>query len=183
MSREDPVKQHQYNQSYYARNKPRLDAQNKVYRETHKDQIRDYLADWREKNPDWMKNYRIANRETIRKQIRQDCLKHREKYNKARKIVSENLRREFLVRFGQSKSGHPCGVCPCCGEDLLRFGTIHHINGDGKEHRKHKCHHAMLREAITSGDKSRFAALCFNCNLAAERNGGHCPGHSDGGEV
>ena len=173
----DPVKRREYNKTYYARNKARFDAQNKVYRESHRAEALAHLAEWREAHPDYMKNYRKEHPEIIRAQQERYLAKHRSELNLRRKETAEKLRVEFLIAYGEPKSGHICGVCPCCGEDLLRFGTLHHINGDGREHRKEKCHHAMLREAIEHPDKSRFAALCFNCNLAAERNGGQCPGH------
>lgn len=172
-----------YNKQYYASNKGQIQIQQKQYRSTHKEQISLQQAEWRKNFPEKVANYRAANAPKLREQARQSRMKHRDEWNQRRKQIAEDLRQKFLMQFGQAKEGHVCGVCPCCGEDLYHFGTLHHINGDGKEHRMEKSHHAMLREAIQSQDRTRFAALCFNCNLAAERNGGHCPGHSKGGGV
>ena len=56
--------------------------------------------------------------------------------------------------------------------------TIDHVNGDGAAHRKEasmstslKLHQWLKRNNYPDG----YRVLCFNCNIAAFRNGNVCP--------
>lgn len=72
--------------------------------------------------------------------------------------------------------------CRCCGEGVLAFLSIDHINEDGAKHRE------QLRkpgEARSGGNiywwlkrndfPPGFQVLCFNCNRGKHFNGGVCP--------
>lgn len=78
--------------------------------------------------------------------------------------------------------------CNCCGESIIEFLTIDHVNNDGAKHRK-----AMSDERVINGGKAvssigglhivywliknglppGFQILCYNCNSA--RRLGKCP--------
>lgn len=66
--------------------------------------------------------------------------------------------------------------CACCGESILRFLTIDHINNDGNEQRK-KIHPGGSRFyswIINNNFPDGFQVLCLNCNLGKSHNNGVC---------
>lgn len=94
---------------------------------------------------------------------------------KARKAQQHQvLLNQLYDMYGFKKEGHEHGVCTCCKEaDLVMFGTLSHIDDSGCEHRKltGKNQDRMLRDAIAVYNPSKFAAECYNCNLAVTRWG------------
>lgn len=138
--------------AYYQKNKARIKAHAAAYRENHKGRV---------------SVYRVQNKENQRENQRAYHAKY-----------LRTLRLQFYDMYGVKKEGHEHGVCSCpaCGADLMLFGTVSHIDGSGKQHRESAGNHLqMLREATAAYNPTRFAAECFNCNLAAARNGGICP--------
>lgn len=72
------------------------------------------------------------------------------------------------------------GKCNCCGESLIEFLTIDHINNDGAEHRKRmgkgtKIYMDIIRNNFPSG---QYRVLCFNCNITRGFYG-YCPHHPE----
>lgn len=68
------------------------------------------------------------------------------------------------------------GKCSCCGETEIKFLSIDHIDGGGKEHRKETSGHVyedLLKRRFPKG----YQILCHNCNLAKGFYG-RCP-HQD----
>jgi hypothetical protein len=64
-------------------------------------------------------------------------------------------------------------MCVCCRESDIRFLTIDHINGGGRQHvrtLKTSLYAWLRREGFPSG----FQTLCWNCN-AARHIYGRCP--------
>ncbi len=66
--------------------------------------------------------------------------------------------------------------CACCGENLIEFLTLDHINGDGANHRemvsgrKRTAKYGMdlyhFLYARNFPDKDKLQVLCYNCNCA-----------------
>lgn len=78
------------------------------------------------------------------------------KYRKSMRIAA-------LIRYGGETP-----VCACCGESVIEFLGIDHINGQGTVHRKQ-----MRKEGLSPylwlrkhGYPSGFRVLCHNCNMA-----------------
>ncbi len=74
------------------------------------------------------------------------------------------LRETVLASYG--------GKCNCCGETLMPFLCIDHINGGGSEHRKN-----LRAQGVSAGAgfykwlkknnyPDGFQVLCHNCNMA-----------------
>jgi len=64
--------------------------------------------------------------------------------------------------------------CSCCGESIIEFLTIDHINGGGGKHRKETGWGARFyRWLIKNNFPSEFRTLCMNCNWG--RKLGTCP--------
>lgn len=60
--------------------------------------------------------------------------------------------------------------CKCCGESIIEFLTIDHVNNDGAKHRKEdnsitgtKIYNQILKGILNKED---YQILCFNCNLS-----------------
>ena len=74
------------------------------------------------------------------------------------------------------------GRCACCGESMLGFLTMDHINNDGKEDRErfggsYKMY-VHMRDLFYSDKEealSNYQILCWNCNMGKSHNGGVCP--------
>ena len=65
------------------------------------------------------------------------------------------------------------GQCACCGADTLEFLAIHHINGDGGEHRK-TATMTIVSWLIKNNFPTGFQILCHNCHAALHFYG-YCP--------
>jgi hypothetical protein len=71
--------------------------------------------------------------------------------------------------------------CSCCGEKMLGFLTIDHVNNDGAVHRKTvKSGVVFYCWLKNNGFPAGFQILCYNCNCGRAKNHGICP-HKDGG--
>jgi len=72
---------------------------------------------------------------------------------------------------------HYGGICACCGEAVLGFLTIDHVNGGGTKHRHSikKQGASFYRWIIKAGFPSNLRVLCYNCNCGSAANGGICP--------
>jgi hypothetical protein len=118
-----------------------------------------------------------------------DCAKTEAK--RCAKKQKQVLREQVLQHYSNGTM-----QCACCGEAHTEFLTIHHINGDGAEHRrelarlrntrnkrsdkpeqgytKHNVGNEINRWLIKSNFPEGFSVLCLNCN-AAKHYYGECP--------
>jgi len=169
MSRSETQKEHivAYNAAYWEKNKGRLHVQQAAYRGKNKKSLAAQRVEYRKKNKE-----RIA----ARKRGYWNENKGRLAIQRANYI--QTFRNQFNDMYGLKKEGHEHGVCTCCGEaDLTLFGTVSHIDGGGARHREltNGSQTRVIKDALDHYNPSRFAAECFNCNLAAVRNNGICP--------
>lgn len=79
------------------------------------------------------------------------------------------VKEEIVKQYG--------GECSCCGETILDFLAIDHINNDGNTFRK-----KMKTKGISfylwirrSNYPKDLQCLCFNCNWGKHVNNGVCP--------
>lgn len=74
---------------------------------------------------------------------------------------------------------HYGGACVCCGETILQFLTIDHIDGGGNKERKclgsNPGGSAIIRRIVRQGYPDGLQVLCWNCNCGRALNGGICP--------
>lgn len=156
---------------YYQKNKERIAIQHIEYREKNKARITAQKASWREKNRENI----AARKAEFYMRNRERLLATASESQKKRLLI---LRTRFYDVYGLKKEGHEHGVCTCCKEaDLMDFGTVSHIDGNGAQHRKlvGRSLFKVLQEALAVYDPARFAAECWNCNSGAAHNGGVCP--------
>lgn len=104
------------------------------------------------------KLWRERNKEKIKLKASMDYIKER-----------DALKNEWLNAYGRK--------CTCCGESEIKFLTIEHLNGDGKNHRKEVGTGLnMLKDLKKQGfPKDKYTILCYNCNSGKSINKGICP--------
>jgi hypothetical protein len=72
-------------------------------------------------------------------------------------------------------SGSP-PKCQCCGERVIQFLTIDHVNNDGHAHRRAGfAGGALYGWIIGNNFPSGFQVMCWNCNCGKSVNMGVCP--------
>jgi hypothetical protein len=125
---------------------------------------REKIKVWKKNHPDRVKEQKRLYRERHREQIKDKNRKYRLKLQ----IIT-------LKHYG----GDP-PKCICCGETILKFLTIDHINGGGTTHRKQifrdkRGGWEFYRWLINNSFPEGFQILCFNCNCGRARNDGICP--------
>lgn len=69
----------------------------------------------------------------------------------------------------------PDPSCVCCGEAVLGFLSLDHVNGGGYRQRKEMGGGGFYTWLRRNGYPSGFRVLCHNCNLGRQLNGGICP--------
>lgn len=78
---------------------------------------------------------------------------------RGRQDKRSKLRNEVLEEYGGA-------VCSCCGEKILEFLQIDHIEGGGKEHLKSIGTSGLYRWLKANKFPAGFQVLCANCNFA-----------------
>ena len=120
-----------------------------------RDWTREQTPEWKNKRNEYMRQWRIENKE---------------QFKRNQKRAYDKMRLECLTHYCKGKKP----FCQCCGEDEILFLHLDHINGDGVAHRKQ-----MEKEQgyISGGNNlpywlkknkypKGFQVLCANCNLA-----------------
>ncbi len=125
-----------------------------------KEKFQKYVKQWQRDNPDKMREY------------------HQRYYNKHQGTAQEHMREyrrgvrlEVLTHYSK---GEP--QCVCCGEKILEFLCIDHINGGGSRQSKKtgvNIYAWLRKNEFPLG----FRVLCHNCNSALGFYG-YCP-HSE----
>lgn len=74
--------------------------------------------------------------------------------------------------------------CECCGETMIEFLTIDHINGDGFLHRRKVGKgRRIYADLLKAGcPKDNYRLLCFNCNITRGFYG-YCPHHPEDKQI
>lgn len=66
-------------------------------------------------------------------------------------------------------------ACVCCGEQILVFLALDHINGGGHAQRQETGGGGFYSWLRRHNYPEGFRVLCHNCNLGRQINGGTCP--------
>lgn len=100
---------------------------------------------------------------------------------RTRAYVHVRQQRHDILRlevFGHYGGPH----CACCGERMLLFLSLDHIENDGAAQRKVLRGQNVSQRGIhfyswlrKRGFPPGFQVLCMNCNFGKHRNGGICP--------
>lgn len=109
---------------------------------------------------------------------------HRDKYrdwqkrwDKTHPLRRKEIDRCFRLRRKQKVISHYGGQCACCGEKILDFLAIDHIDGGGSQERKRlkMGGNGIYLFIIKNDFPSGFRVLCHNCNWGIHVNNGICP--------
>jgi hypothetical protein len=124
-----------------------------------------YLAGGHEKSKNWAKQ----NPDKTKAWRRKFYLKNHEKM----KEISREHRRRVNMEAYKVYGG---AFCACCGETIIGFLTIDHINGVTREERKIQTKGRNVCQWLKNkGYPPGYQVLCFNCNLGRAKNKGVCP--------
>lgn len=131
-------------------------------------------------NKRWYARNAEEQRETARAYYRENTEDRKQYARKYREQnperVSKSRRQAERKRKMAAFDAYGGRACKCCGETILTFLTIDHINGCSPEKREEQ----GLGSGLYSWLKKHnyppgFQVLCFNCNLGRQINGGICP--------
>jgi hypothetical protein len=111
------------------------------------------------------RRYRQAHPDRIRERDRRYRQAHPEKFALKSKEWQQRLREATLLHYG----GNP-PRCSCCGETIMEFLTIDHINGrKGTGHSRSfggwRLYHWLKKHDFPDG----YRVLCYNCNCSQAR--------------
>ena len=111
-----------------------------------------------EKHKKLQKEWSMKNKEEITKKAREWRNKNKERHSQVQRA------RRIRLKIGAFNAYGGC-ICVCCGESILEFLSIDHINGGGTKHKKEINQHIYewLRD---NKYPSGFQVLCHNCNQA-----------------
>jgi hypothetical protein len=125
-----------------------------------------YVREWSETEAG--KEYKERHKEYL-KEWRS---KNKERYKATKRKAYDAIRLECFEHYGGA-------VCRCCGETMIEFLHLDHINGDGAQHRRENPTikggsglYWALKKA--SWPDVPLQVLCANCNLG-KRTGKYCP--------
>jgi hypothetical protein len=107
------------------------------------------------------------------------------KYQAARRARNpehvRDIERRSRLKLKRQVFDHYGGVCQCCGEDVLEFLCIDHIEGGGTAMRREGVHRGgrhFYEWLKRNGFPDGYQVLCHNCNSAIGFYG-YCP-HQEG---
>lgn len=146
--------------------------------EEQKIKQREYHRKWKQKHPGYSRAYYHLHREERLQYGKQWRTKNRERFRKIQERWKQNhpnARQEQLKKLKIDVISHYGKRCLCCGETIIEFLTIDHINRDGKKHRKeHGSHMYQWLRNNHYPQNLGLRVLCMNCNFAT-RHGESCP--------
>ena len=91
---------------------------------------------------------------------------HRESLKKYYKDWYKNVKLEVF--------GHYSNKCVCCGENIIEFLCIDHMEGNGNKHRRELNESSIYSWLKRNNYPKGFQVLCYNCNMA-KGFFGECP--------
>jgi len=112
--------------------------------------------------------YYRQNASKIRQRAKRYYQENKKDIIEKRRQADRRLKREVIGIYG--------GKCECCGEDMIEFLTIDHINNDGAKHRARVGKgRGIYKDIKCQGfPEGKYRVLCFNCNIARGFYG-YCP--------
>jgi hypothetical protein len=123
--------------------------------EKHKEYDTKYHQRWRE-----------LNKGKENERHRAYYQRNKERIGPARNAWLKNYRKELKDEVLRVYGGSP-PKCFCCGEPIIDFLTIDHVNGNGNNHRKLDSQAVHIYQWLkVHGYPEGYRVLCMNCNWA-----------------
>lgn len=91
---------------------------------------------------------------------------------KSESMAAWERRNRLKVLSHYSQGAMACG---CCGENIVAFLTVDHIEGGGRRHRARigEGGRMLARWLVVNNFPPGYQVLCMNCNFAKRK--GRCP--------
>ena len=150
-----------YSRKWYAKNKDKIKKRRDENAEERKTQHREY---YQRVYKHVFKKFYDENKKELNAKSRKYYRENKERLKIQKREYQQGLRLQVLIHYG----GDP-PKCSCCGESIVEFLTLDHINNDGAEHRKRIgkwSGHAYYIWIIKNNFPPLFQVLCYNCNCA-----------------
>lgn len=120
------------------------------------------------------REYRLAYKMQQYRNIMSDTVK-----KVALNIYSNNRVRSANSKIKRIVFAHYGNKCNCCGEDMLKFLAIDHVNNDGYKDLmpsgKRRTGRNLWSKIKRDNFPKIYQLLCSNCNWGKRVNGGVCP--------
>jgi hypothetical protein len=102
--------------------------------------------------------------------------RHTAEMDPAVKAVNLADKRDYSRKFRIKLLSAYGPICRCCGETIVEFLEIHHVNEDGAAHRRQigRGPESLYRWAERNGFPDALTVICANCHNAETFYGG-CP--------
>lgn len=144
-------------QRYVEANREKTAADNLRWQRENKDRTKAAQERWKEKNPG------EAGKRAL------------EWYHKNRETAKDRESARRQKQKLQVFEGYGGAKCACCGEEIVGFLTMDHINNDGASHRKEVEGRLLYVWLIKNNFPKGFQVLCMNCNWGRSKHNGICP--------
>jgi hypothetical protein len=122
--------------------------------------------DKKEAQRQYQKEYRLKTKEYQRAYQKEYRRKNQKELGRKKRIYERSVRLEGIQEYG--------GKCTCCGENVVEFLTLEHVNGRSDEPKKLTGYKAWASLKRQGWPKEGYTVLCFNCNCAKGIYG-ECP--------
>ncbi|WP_428323676.1 hypothetical protein [Nitrosopumilus sp.] len=132
-------------ETYYSRNKDKIDKKHKEYYEKNKEKIREY-----------QRNYVKRNKNKINKQI------------------NEKIKEKKILVFNHYTNGKNQCQC-CGENEFLFLSIDHIDNNGAEHRREIGKGYSIYFWLVENDFPEGFQVYCMNCNWGKARNGGICP--------
>jgi transcription elongation factor Elf1 len=153
----------EYSKEYYLKNRVRILARNRAWRQANKEKFYAGQKKWSEKNAEKVKGYK-----------RKTHVKHREKFNKAERLRRRKQYREQIARLYELKREMGCSRCPENDPVCLQF---HHLDTKTKKFGGVSSLTAGAWETVLKEIK-KCILLCANCHFKEHAKSGRL-GHGE----
>ena len=142
------------------------------YRDLNRDALRQNSRNWQTRNPERYKANQLRWRQSRRRELAEYTRRWREQNREralaAQRACDRKLKDAAYAAYGGYR-------CTCCGETIVPFLSIDHVDNDGAKHRQTIDRRKLYKWLQRNGYPPGFQILCMNCNFGKARNGGVCP--------
>ena len=166
----------EYDKKYYLEHKEYKKSLRKKYYLENEELVKSNKKKYYLENIEHIKqiriNFDIKNKELQKIQKKKWRDDNRGRINLLRN--KRNIRMKLMIFNHYSNYDIKCN---CCGENMIEFLSIDHINNDGASHRKIVPHSNLYSWIINNDYPSGFQILCMNCNFAKGQSKDHICAH------
>lgn len=162
--------------TYYLENREYIKARTKKYSEEHKEEKSRRAKELYIQNKEKIK---VQVKKRLERKVLEDPDYHKKRYWQRRdeQLAHNKARTRAQKELVISHYSKGLMACNCCGESILEFLTVDHIDNNGAEHRaKIGKTNAFYVHLIKNNfpEDYNLQVLCFNCNITKAQYGS-CP--------